>query len=315
MKLRPRATGGFTVVELLVVILIIALLIAILLPALARAREAARTVSCASNLRNIGLGIFQYCERYGGIMPSAYYNTFNRLANYLGDGVGKEIGGDVWRCGSDQFIKEMGTWSEKNQSSYAPNADETGTDGIPAADWAGWSVESPPGSGNYYGAQYSPFTAWYKDATDQAVVRLNSVATDTVLMAENWRDNCINSLFLNRYSLKMYDYSGTVPTTLNRNALLLKQYTSGDSITLDAASGNITGAGPFNWLLDYVNLGTATRPITLEDIYHMGRINVLYADGHVEGKRTKYLSSTPGGGLWFGMATLAEIPYWNRFED
>jgi prepilin-type N-terminal cleavage/methylation domain-containing protein len=64
-----RATpfrAGFTLVELLVVIGLLAALIALLLPAMARAREAARTVACASNVRQIGIATLTYAGRHQG---------------------------------------------------------------------------------------------------------------------------------------------------------------------------------------------------------------------------------------------------------
>jgi len=57
---KHKGSTAFTLIELLVVIAIIALLVSILLPALAGARDAARTVVCQSNARQMSLWQMTY---------------------------------------------------------------------------------------------------------------------------------------------------------------------------------------------------------------------------------------------------------------
>lgn len=64
---------GFSLIDTLVTISVVALLIAILLPSLSGAREAARRVVCASNVRQLGIGMQMFADDHDGKLPNSMY--------------------------------------------------------------------------------------------------------------------------------------------------------------------------------------------------------------------------------------------------
>lgn len=98
-----KRRSGFTLIELLVVIAIIAILAAILFPVFAKAREAARKSSCASNVKQILTGVMQYVQDYDEVYPGSHASIaganvywVQRIDPYI-----KNTG--VFKCPSDSF--------------------------------------------------------------------------------------------------------------------------------------------------------------------------------------------------------------------
>ncbi|MCA1595818.1 MAG: DUF1559 domain-containing protein [Chloroflexi bacterium] len=139
--MRPQYRRGFTLIELLVVIAIIAILAAILLPVFAQAREKARSATCLSNEKQIGMGIMMYaqdyddklCPLYCCYQPSVGYYGTNQfwpqlVSPYIQKANGSLKGGQaslndmsqVFRC-PDQVFDPKLLSKYGNVSSYGFN--------------------------------------------------------------------------------------------------------------------------------------------------------------------------------------------------
>lgn len=91
--MRKMKRRGFTLIELLVVIAIIAILAAILFPVFAKARSSAKTTTCLSNLKQMGIAFTNYATDYDEKLPPGWWVYLvrgettgweNNVINYLG---------------------------------------------------------------------------------------------------------------------------------------------------------------------------------------------------------------------------------------
>ncbi len=134
--MRPR-WRAFTLIELLVVIAIIAILAAILFPVFAQAREKARSASCLSNLKQIGMGVMQYTQDHDEYLPYNYAYT--------------------WGPGCSGPTGELYWWQDlcrpyvKNEQVYScPSADPH----------TPYDYQRPPGTPNPLIRDYIANTSW-----------------------------------------------------------------------------------------------------------------------------------------------------------
>jgi len=169
----------FTLIELLVVIAIIAILASMLLPALSRARNVAKGISCANNLKQLGLGFAQYTGDYDAILPPIDYASGGYPHWTMALMGGNPYSTSTWGSGSKFTI---GTYTQVSLYRCPSMTGEYSLNGEGDANWwinyphyaASWGMLKRPSGTGYVG-----------------VVKINRISNTSsrLLLMDSWAAN------------------------------------------------------------------------------------------------------------------------------
>jgi len=169
--------SAFTLIELLVVIAIIAILAAILFPVFAKAREKARQITCASNEKQMGLGLLQYNQDYDETFPIT-----NVPANVLC--WAQEIypytkSSDVYKCPDNSDAQAFNP-----TNTYNNGAGPGDTSWMGSSDWQPGCPPVPPSYGlsNFIGDAHQILNGYQGALTNAGI----NEPTSKILVAERW---------------------------------------------------------------------------------------------------------------------------------
>ena len=322
MRTHAPRRDGFTLIELLVVIAIIALLVGILLPSLRGARDAARSIVCASNVRQLGIGQQSYASdnkefiagpntsgaegQLASVQGAIYLfdkaeDTPTTTHDWISPSVGTSAGLSINRAErTKQIFERYGCPSAvvSNDTLFGAASDRPDFEGILSTRGYKQVSHLSPASFHYFAnataaaaAKYKGQTLKYSFTTPVAVVssyvprldRVGAQASNKVLAADG-----------SRY----LEADGRLDFDVTPNPSIYGSFTDSGPTFTDSTAYGRTGPGKPN------NVKLSFR-------HNKEFFNVLYFDGHASSmKNTQAWKDAtpwyPGGSVFNGTSATPE---------
>jgi prepilin-type N-terminal cleavage/methylation domain-containing protein len=305
-----RPTSGFTLVEMLVVIAIIGLLIALLLPAIQGARETARTMQCANNMRQAALALLQH-EAQREHFP---YGTLDELSVSVRRR-------DTWFQQTWPFLEQAplferyiawtGSWVMDTPPEIkdaviptvrCPSDADAGTNGFGGGGpfrSGGWGFQ-----GNYVGCAGDDFIRINRtERGDSYLVKLSGVFYgNSNTPAAAIRDGLSNTLLLSEVRIRAgkgggWGDAGGYWGGGQHSSFGFSARDTPNSTVSDRVFECKTTADP---KAPCVSVGDSFEKINHARSYHAGGVNAALADGS-----THFFADTVELAVWKGLSTIA----------
>lgn len=308
---RAHKQRAFTLIELLIVIAIIAILAAILFPVFSTAREKARMSTCMSNLKELSLGVLQYCGDYDERLPYAVM---------VDGGIGTIAGNTgykwYWQDAIYPYVKSSGVYSCPDTSPGAgaglgiwpyhpvpggfPGGRHTG--GGPNGGYTG-STGSFISNSTYYGGAPGnspiPLTPDLGGFPLPPVGVASIAAPSTTLLIMDGA--CVGACGSGGNSNAMWITWQYGLAGANNGPTLV---TTNDVTAIQGGSGTTAGGGSAN----YPVAGSAVAR-------HMGFIAAAFSDGHVKAMRPEVLMEKSTTNFLNGNPAQPSYRYFTNQDD
>lgn len=279
-------TRGFTLIELLVVIAIIAILIGLLLPAVQKVRDSAARMSCANNLKQLGLALHNFHDQNGALPPSGTTNP-----KYVG-----------WRALTLPHIEQenlqklynfsLNWWEGTNTAAAAVPVKTYQCPAVPGRAEVLSAVAKAPRPALTFANPLAPTdyealmgvqpnainphlgTALYTSANRFAVMH-----RDSRVKLTDVTDGTTNTIMVVEAAGRPLVYRGRTARTDLANDQGIGWADSEGPFSFDGSSadGALEGCGPAGGCVNVMNRKNDNEPFS----FHSGGANVVFADGHV----------------------------------